>query len=212
MIVLDTTNPAGHVDGCLDDAQFRWLEERLAEVSATRLVVLASHHGLSTLTNDFGSGDDRGPLHLADEVEAMLHRFPHVVLWLSGHTHVNRITRRSGPTPLSGFWEVSTASISEWPVQFRCVELRLARLPEGEDGDCPGGLVTICTTMVDTGAPAAPDGSPSIDDLASLHREIAANDAGSVGGLFAEGTPEDRNQDLLVLVPADVEEAVRTAL
>lgn len=207
MIVLDTTNIAGHVDGCVDQQQFEWLEEQLIEVHTSylsetgetvsgggddRLVVIASHHGLSTMTNDYGAdseaGEDRrGNLYLADEVEKLLHRFANVALWLSGHTHVNKITARPGES--GGFWEVSTGSIAEWPVQFRGIEISAGP-----------SAVRLRTTMVDSQAPATPDGSLSLEDLASLHREIAANDEGSVGGLYAEGTVADRNQDLLVSV------------
>ncbi|MGO1908746.1 MAG: TIGR03767 family metallophosphoesterase [Brevibacterium linens] len=211
LIVLDTTNIAGHVDGCLDDDQFSWLEARLVEVHSSylsadgrseaggeedRVVVIASHHGLSTMTNAYGEdsgggSDQRGKLHLAAEVESLLHRFGNVALWLSGHTHVNRITPRPGQ--LGGFWEVSTGSIAEWPVQFRGIEIFAAT-----------GHLRLRTTMVDSPAPAAPDATLGLADLASLHREIGANDAGSVGGLYAEGTPADRNQDLLVAVSPEL--------
>lgn len=207
MIVLDTTNIAGHVDGCVDQRQFEWLEEKLVEVHTSylsesgeavsgggddRLVVIASHHGLSTMTNGFGAGsgageDRRGKLYLADEVEKLLHRFANVALWLSGHTHVNKITPRPGEG--GGFWEASTGSIAEWPVQFRGIEISAGP-----------SMVRLRTTMVDSQAPATPDGTLSLEDLASLHREIAANDEGSVGGLYAEGAVADRNQDLLVSV------------
>lgn len=220
LIVLDTTNIAGHVDGCIDEAQWTWLQERLIEVHGSyrdasgtvrtgggdhRVVVLASHHGLSTMTNAYGEHDGAGPgergrLHLADDVRELLHRFPNVALWLSGHTHVNRVT----PRPCAawedgGFWEVSTGSIAEWPVQFRGVEL----LVQEE-------ALRIRTTMVDSQVPLTPDGSLSLEDLASLHREIGANDDGSVGGLEAQGTAADRNQDLLVPVSAGVLAALST--
>lgn len=211
MIVLDTTNIAGHVDGCVDQRQFEWLEEQLVEVHTSyrsesgellrggeddRLVVIASHHGLSTMTNDYGGNsaigeDRRGKLHLADELEGLLHRFGNVALWLSGHTHVNKITPRRGAG--GGFWEISTGSIAEWPVQFRGIEISAGP-----------SVVRLRTTMVDSQAPATPNGSLSLQDLASLHREIGANDAGSVGGLFAEGTVADRNQDLLVSVSSEL--------
>lgn len=211
VIVLDTTNLSGHVDGCIDDRQFAWLEDRLIETHSKyltrddslesgggddRIVVLASHHGLSTMTNDYGEFAEehiapRGKLHLASDVEAMLHRFSNVALWLSGHTHINKITPRPGSQ--GGFWEVSTGSIAEWPVQFRSIDI----LTQDQ-------MVCIRTTMVDSQVPAQPDGTLDIADLASLHREIGANDAGSVGGLHAEGTPTDRNQELLVNVSAEL--------
>ncbi|WP_193071822.1 metallophosphoesterase [Brevibacterium sp. FME37] len=211
IIVLDTTNLAGHVDGCVDAQQFEWLEQRLIEVHShfvsdngstvrgggdDRVVVISSHHGLSTMTNNYGeflaeeSGQGR-TLHLAADVEALLHRFGNVALWLSGHTHINRITPRPGS--LGGFWEISTGSIAEWPVQFRGIEI----LAEEKN-------LHLRTTMVDLQAPAAPDGSLDLRDLASLHREIGANDAGSVGGLNAEGARCDRNQDLIVPVSSEL--------
>lgn len=205
VIGLDTTNPAGHVDGCIDEKQYRWLEDRLQEVHSAyrgangrdvetgnedRLVVLCSHHGLSTLTN--GTPQREGQqLFLAPEVESLLHRYPNVVLWLSGHTHVNRIT----PRPRAGgggFWEVSTSSVAEWPVQLRTVQFTLVE----------NAGVRIRTTMVDSVVPVTPTGGTSLEDLASLHREAAANDPGSVGGLNAQGAASDRNVDLLVPLSA----------
>ena len=120
LIALDTTCLAGGAAGCLDRDQAAWLEDRLAEVHAdydaadgsqvrtgneNRLVVLFSHHGIDTLTNTGAghAGPDTGPLLGATEILAQLHRFPNVVLWLNGHTHLNavrggftRTTRRGG--------------------------------------------------------------------------------------------------------------------
>lgn len=197
LITLDTTNPAGHVDGSVDEEQFRWLEERLQEVNSSyitqsgqmvgteaddRLVVICSHHGLSTMTNATGASGGR---HLADDVEALLQRFPNVILWLSGHTHVNRITAR--PRDTGGFWEVATSSIAEWPVQVRTIAV-----------DLFGDVARIRTTMIDPDIPDRADGGTGLTALAALHREVAANDPGSVGGLHAEGSVADRNTDLLV--------------
>lgn len=205
---LDTTNPHGHVDGRVDLAQMAWLEESLREVHSTfidetgevvrqsvpdRLVVLASHHGLSTMVNS--TGDDS--VALAPQVEALLHRFGNVVLWLSGHTHVNRVTPRPGQN--GGFWEVSTSSLAEWPVQVRLVELELA---EAE--------ARVVLTMVDSAVPVSPTAGLELADLASLHREVAANDEGSVGGLFAEGVREDRN--VVLSIPMEPEAVARIRL
>ncbi|MDN4610138.1 TIGR03767 family metallophosphoesterase [Arthrobacter burdickii] len=205
VISLDTTNPAGNVDGCVNEKQYRWLEDRLQEVHSTylagdgtevstgnedRLVMICSHHGLSTMTNDTPHPDGEH-LYLAPDVERLLHRFPNVVLWLSGHTHVNRITPRPR-TGGGGFWEVSTSSVAEWPVQLRTVHFTVVK----------NAGVRIRTTMIDSAVPVTPTGGTDLHDLASLHREAAANDAGSVGGLEAEGKPADRNADLLVPLPS----------
>lgn len=204
MICLDTTNPAGYADGCIDDRQFRWLEERLREVhsrasgmptgNTDRLVILFSHHGLSTLVNDTRDDANSGIVHLADEVEGMLHTFPNVVLWLSGHTHVNKVTPRPSSAvkvgDVGGFWEISTSSIAEWPVQARLLEVR-----------CDSRFVRVRSTMIDSAIPVVPDEDNRLTQLASLHREIAANDPDGVGGPDAEGTAGDRNVELLVPLP-----------
>ncbi|MFT4216435.1 MAG: metallophosphoesterase [Micropruina sp.] len=197
LISLDTTNPYGDVNGCVDDVQFGWLADRLAEVGADsddpRLVVLMSHHGLDTMDN--ATGPDDAGLHLADDVRALLHQHPHVVLWLSGHVHVNRVAPRPAPSG-GGFWEVITSAIAEWPVQLRHIALQIAD---------PGAMIT--STMIDSLAPA--DWDLSVAGLAGLHREVAANDPGSVGGIHAEGTPGDRNVVLRVPLPADLVRVLR---
>lgn len=199
LISLDTTNPAGDVNGCLDDVQFGWLRDRLVEVAAggadPRLVVLLSHHGLDTMDNATGAGADGSGLRLAADVRALLHQHPQVVLWLSGHVHVNRVVPRPGPAG-GGFWEVITSAIAEWPVQLRHVALGLTD---------HGAMIT--TTMIDSLAPTGWD--LSVAGLAGLHREVAANDPGSVGGIHAEGTPADRNVVLGVPLPAELVRALR---
>jgi metallophosphoesterase (TIGR03767 family) len=188
-VVLDTTNPGGHADGSVGARQLAWLDERLREAT-DRMVVIVSHHGLSTMTNDAPPPEEDAartdlPRHLADDVAAVLHRHGNVVLWISGHTHVNRVTPRPGDS--GGFWEVSTSSVAEWPVQARLVEL----------GVDPDGRPVIRTTCVDSAAPADPEKAEGLWRLATIHREAAANEPGSVGGPEAHGTPTDRNVILL---------------
>ena len=93
-----------------------------------------------------------------------------MVLWLNGHTHTNAIRPRPDPDqPGRGFWEVTTCAVVDWPCQTRLVELAER-----------GGQLSITCTMVDHDTPLAPrvpTAEPlfSVDDLASLHRELAAN-------------------------------------
>jgi metallophosphoesterase (TIGR03767 family) len=212
-IALDTNCLAGGADGCLDRQQARWLEDRLAEVHSgyrgaageeirtgqdDRLVILFSHHGVDTLTNTRGwhPGPDGEPLTGAAELVALLHRFPNVVLWLNGHTHTNAVRPRPDPDqPGRGFWEVTTCAVVDWPCQTRLVELADS-----------GGRLSITCTMVDHDTPLAPPelaGQPlaSVDDLASLHRELAANIP--FGGTHPgrTGTAADRNVELLISAP-----------
>jgi metallophosphoesterase (TIGR03767 family) len=210
VILLDTTNLDGHHEGSIGARQLRWLEERLAEAhsrhldaagrwvttgASDRLVVLASHHGLATMINERrdpeGLEDDH-PRITAGAVEGLLHRFPNVVLWLNGHRHLNDVEPRPDPAGLTGgFWEVSTAAIADWPCQARVVELV---------ADGGGGLTVLCT-MLDADVPVDPDEATGVARLASLHRELAANNpySGMVWGL--DGSPADRNVALSLRAP-----------
>jgi metallophosphoesterase (TIGR03767 family) len=206
LIALDTNCLAGGAAGCLDRDQAAWLEERLAEVHSDyeaadgrqlrtgnedRLVVLFSHHGIDALTNTGHAGLDTGPLLGAREILALLHRFPNIVLWLNGHTHLNAVRARyhSG-NPLRGFWEVTTCAVIDWPCQTRLVEF-VDR----------GSHLSIVCTMVDHGAPVAATSLETRAGLASLHRELAANVPFRGAGSGAAGTPADRNVELRVIPP-----------
>lgn len=210
VVLLDTTNMDGYFQGSIGARQLRWLEERLVEVhsahydhtgravstgAADRLVVLASHHGLSTMVNDRqrpeGSEDDH-PRVLAAELEALLHRFGNVVLWLNGHRHLHDVQPRPDPAHRTGgFWEVSTGSMADWPCQARLVELVTSREDE----------LTILCTMVDAAVPPDPAQATGTERLASLHRELAANDPFAGGGRGLEGRPLDRNAALRLRAP-----------
>jgi metallophosphoesterase (TIGR03767 family) len=204
-VALDTNCLAGGAAGCLDREQARWLENRLHEVHSAyrgpdgttvrtghddRLVILFSHHGTETLNNTFcHSGPDGEPLLRGAELEAMLHRFPNVVLWLNGHTHTNAVRPRRDPAdPAHGYWEVTTCAVVDWPCQTRLVEL----IDHGE-------YLSIVTTMVDHDTPVAATSLQTTDDLAALHRELAANVPWDVSVLA--GAAADRNTELRVRPP-----------
>jgi metallophosphoesterase (TIGR03767 family) len=197
-IALDTNCLAGGSAGCLDRDQARWLEARLAEVHSAyrgpdgnevstgnddRLVVLFSHHGTGTLDNARG-GHALG----AADLLALIHRFGNVVLWLNGHTHTNTVRPHRSRSGRGGFWEVTTCAVVDWPCQTRVVEIL-------DHGD----FLSIVTTMVDHDTPAAPAALETTDDLAALHRELAANVPWDVSALA--GAPGDRNAELRLIPP-----------
>jgi metallophosphoesterase (TIGR03767 family) len=205
-IALDTNCLAGGAAGCLDRDQARWLEARLGEVHSAyrgadgneiqtghddRLVILFSHHGSGTLDNSRGthSGPGGEPALSAADLVALLYRFPNVVLWLNGHTHTNAILAHRDPAdPARGFWEVTTCAVADWPCQTRVVEL----VDHGE-------YLSIVTTMVDHDTPLGPVSLETSDDLAALHRELAANVPWAVSVMA--GTASDRNTELRVIPP-----------
>jgi hypothetical protein len=204
LVALDTTCPAGAADGSIDADQLTWLERELIAVHSTyrradgsvaatpnedRLVVLFSHHGLDTLTNPRGAANGRR------DVEALLHRFPNVVLWLTGHTHTNAVTPRPSPDPDrpgGGFWEVTTCAVMDWPGQARLVELL-------DTGD---GMLRVACTMVDHDSPVVPHRNPRTGPhLAGLHRELAANVPFAGLGSPLSGARADRNVVLALPAP-----------
>ena len=207
LVTLDTVNPGGFFMGSIGLTQLGWLEERLIEAHSRyytpdgslvqtgfddRLVVICSHHGLDSLTNLLAVREDDFPRRFAPEVESLLHRFPNVILWISGHTHRNQIQPRPDPAGrTTGFWDVTTSSIVEWPSQVRLVEL----VSNGN------GTLSVLCTMVDHEAAPDPRNCSDIERLASIHRELAANDpyAGIDGG--KQGTPDDRNVELVIPSP-----------
>jgi metallophosphoesterase (TIGR03767 family) len=197
-LVLDTVNPGGLSDGSLDRQQFNWLRAQLA-TAGRRLVVLFSHHTIATMTNPSLAPAETGPRVLGDEVRALLLAHPQVVLWVNGHTHVNKVTphaRPPGGRP-GGFWELNTASHIDWPQQSRLVEM----------ADNRDGTLSIFGTILDFAAPAAdPRALGTPVRLAALSRELAANDWQERTGHSAtvdgrRGGLRDRNVELIVPDP-----------
>jgi len=216
IVILDTTNPGGHYQGSVGAFQMAWLEERLAEVHSRYytagdttvqtgnddcLVVVCSHHNLPSLALPpeyltAGEGEDADlPRSLGPDVESLLHRFPNVILWINGHIHRNRVRPRPRPRGRSaGFWEVTTSSLIDWPCQARRIEIV---------SNCDGTLSLFCT-MVDHDTPLDPRSAWDMERLASLHRELAANDphAGYHGSF--RGGPGDRTVELVLPAPFDL--------
>jgi metallophosphoesterase (TIGR03767 family) len=219
-ICLDTINHLGYADGSLGEGQLRWLEQQLVAVHgryrdaagttvatghADRLVVLFSHHNLFTidtlLPDPFAPAEAR---HGFEVLRKLLRRFPNVVAWVNGHSHVNRITPVPDPTGQSGgFWEISTAAHIDWPEQARLVEIV---------DNCDGTL-SIFGTLIEHAAPASVDvtdpGAATVTELASLSRELSANEPQASPA--ALGAPTDRNVELVIRSPFTVCAAPGTA-
>ena len=57
---------------------------------------------------------------------ATLNNYPNLILWISGHRHVNQVTAKPSPDPTHpelGFWEVETSSLRDFPQMFRTFDL-----------------------------------------------------------------------------------------
>ena len=218
MIALDTVAEGDMLDsdGNIDDPQFRWLRRELAAAAGRgELVIVFGHHPIRTLTNrhpDESAGDcatraltgpgcdldprRSRPLRLGGDLHALLLAHPHVIAYVAGHTHDNRVTAFPRPGG-GGFWGIETASEIDWPIQSRLLEVM----------DNRDGTLSIFGTLVDHGAPLAtprPGTAASRFDpatLAALARELSFNDPQAGGGSGAEGRPRDRNVELLAPDP-----------
>ncbi|MGZ4143451.1 MAG: TIGR03767 family metallophosphoesterase [Actinomycetota bacterium] len=188
MIALDTLNPGGYEGGSIGQKQLDWLIARLTEVHSRyldangnwvsthnrdRLVILFSHHGLRSLDNPLATPspdvqDDVDtsdlPRKVADEIAAAVQRFPNVIAWVNGHTHNNVITPRPGPA--GGFWDIGTAAHVDWNTQSRLLEIV----------DNADGTLSIFCTMFDHAGPAVPGSARDAVGIATIARELSAND------------------------------------
>ncbi len=227
-ISVDTISEAGVIgpsaDGNVDDPQFKWLEGELAEATAAdELVVLFSHHAIPSLTADVpdelappctgpdSHGHDANPgcdidprssspIHLGADLEQLLFKYPHVVAWVAGHSHVNSVEPHANPGG-GGFWSIRVAAEADWPQQSRLVEFF-------DNGD---GTLSIFGTILDhASAVTAPApgaaGAFSPEQLASVGRTVSYNDTQSGGracdgGPCGEGESDARNVELLVADP-----------
>jgi metallophosphoesterase (TIGR03767 family) len=209
-ISLDTVNHGGYADGSIGEAQMAWLEARLIEASgryhdaggtevrtghADQLVILFSHHNKSTLANPIPDPTAPTEQRLTfTELHALLLRFPNVIAWINGHTHVNRVNPVPDPSGYTGgFWEITTAAHVDYPEHARLVELV----------DNHDGTLSLFTTIVEHAAPAAADPLDlSVLGLASISRELSANDP-QVDPVSKLGVPTDLNVELVVRAPFD---------
>jgi len=226
-ISLDTASEGGKVlassEGNLDDPQFQWFESQLKQATAdNEIVVVFSHHAVESLNADVPDedapscdgvdpatfpgcdGDPRPstPIHLEDDVVALMHKYPNAVAWVAGHSHVNKVTPFPTADGNGGFWSIRTSALADWPKQNRLVQIF-------DDRD---GNLSIFGTVIDqaAGVSAPPSGTDaanmSDDDLASLSRAIGYNEnqsgADACGSAkCGEGRPEDRNVELVIKDP-----------
>jgi 3',5'-cyclic AMP phosphodiesterase CpdA len=142
VIALDLTRRDAGADGLVTESTLAFLAEALG-AAGERHVLVACHQPL-----DAGVG--------GDVVLALLDSDPRVVAVVAGHTHRNAIEPRRGAA--GGYWLVTTASIVDFPQQWRA--LRLVATSRGG--------VALETWLVDH------SGRPNDeDDLAGIARDLA---------------------------------------
>jgi metallophosphoesterase (TIGR03767 family) len=210
-ISMDT---GGYYAGSVGEHQMAWLEETLAgahsgyfgadggEVTTgndDQLVIVFSHFNHRSMDSVIvhpERPDERRAL--GDEVVALFHRFPNVIAWVNGHHHVNEVQPKPDPSGRGGgFWDINTASHIDHPQHARLIEV--------VDND--DGTISIFCTMIDHAAPVAADyDDRSMLGLASISRELAANDP-QANGVARLGTEQDLNVELVIAAPFDLRAA-----
>ncbi|WP_223916455.1 TIGR03767 family metallophosphoesterase [Arthrobacter sp. NicSoilC12] len=206
-IMLNTASPDGTIRAVLDASQAEWLEDQLRRVSQSyysakgkltksdakdRLVMLFSHHPLSSFEKgEPSSASGAQPLNRPAVLE-LISRFPNVVAWMNGHIHRHRVTPHKPKYETGGFWEITTASLIDYPQQSRIIELL-------DNGD---GTLSIAATLVDHSSPESVihEGPQTAPSLAALSLELSGNRPGIDRGRML-GRDIDQNVDLIVLKP-----------
>lgn len=192
---LDTCNQIAGPDGAVPQDQFDWLEQQLQQAQADRkLAMIFSHHNSATLENDAALpfGSSQRLIH-AEEFIAMLLKYPVAIAWVNGHTHINTIIAHPRSDGSGGLWEITTASCIDYPQQQQCIEVV----------DNRDGTISLFTTTLDHASPAEWNGDFTPTGLASLSRQLAANDW-VANPTMRQGSPLDRNCELLMPAPFDM--------
>jgi hypothetical protein len=164
VIVLDdtmkTADSTQFARACLDRRRLDWLVAELEEGQRNdQLMVIAAHIPVNpqqTLVEGSGNYPLFAPPSLVTDQQVLdiLHAYPNFLLWMSGHRHINVVSAQPfnvndpGDQPERNFWEVETASLRDFPQQFRIFDLH-------RNAD---NTISIIVTNVD---PAVSPGSPA---------------------------------------------------
>ncbi len=172
VIVLDDTqsekdgDTSIHGRGFLDQERWDWLQAELAAGDAAeQLMIIACHVPIGVMPY----ARDNSSNHYADtymdwyekaapatmdnavtlaDLIAELHSHPNLLMWMSGHRHLNVVKAFIGDTPEQGFWQVETSSLHDYPQNLRLFEMYL-------NSDY---TISIHVTNVD---PAVKEGTPA---------------------------------------------------
>jgi metallophosphoesterase (TIGR03768 family) len=149
IIVLDNTQREDdgshdiHGHGFLDPLRWKWLKKELKEgQKKNQLMVIAAHipicvagigtelewwAGGKTEKNPFGDPTTKTQNGCSiSELVEVLRDTPNLLMWIAGHRHFNTVKAIKSDDvnkPERGFWQVETASLRDFPQQFRNFEI-----------------------------------------------------------------------------------------
>ncbi len=223
-VVLDTiTDECGSLfcsEGSVDDTQFAWLRQQIAQAEELgQYVLVFSHHTLRTTRFPTADGteepqhdgerfDRKGgrPVGVSPEetLEELYCRNENVLGHIAGHEHENYVERHDcadddPPPPRCVEPGVTCPNPHFWQISTAAhIDYpQQARMIELVDVD---GEMSFVLTILDHDGPPDPGaggGTPSVLKLGAIAREIAYNDY--QGSRAARGGRQDRN----VILPTD---------
>jgi metallophosphoesterase (TIGR03768 family) len=216
VIVLDDTNKKNEAytsasfvgSGALDQTRLDWLKGELQEgQDEGKLMIVAAHipiRAQTGLTDDtpyyaFYDHDLEDSLLAATDSEPnpglTLHAYPNLILWISGHRHLNTVTAQPDPDgiPEQSFWEVETASLRDFPQQFRTFDIR-----RNTDN-----TISILITNVD---PAVAKRSPAAKSRG--YAIGAARIFGATPDILADTTSHAYNAELVKQLTPEMQEKI----
>lgn len=135
IIMLDDTTVEGstigdiwaHGRGSLDEERFAWLKAELQKGQEEDvLMIIGAHIPIVTMEEGAPSGWSLTSEVSENELITELQKYPNLLMWVAGHNHRNTIAAVPSPDPAHpeyGFWVVETASLRDFPQEFRTFEI-----------------------------------------------------------------------------------------
>lgn len=194
IVALDSNAHSGGSDGLVFADVFEKQIRPMLEASkaAGHYAIVVAHHPTSGIGD---GGDAFGTSQVGTMTPAQfrteLSKYPNVLFYLAGHSHVNRITRYPAKTNdvVRPFFEVQTASLADWPSQMRLLEII----------DADNGYIAARLTAFD--APGQMDGLVTNDLAHEALRLMTLDRASGWNPVAGEGLLTDRNMMLWLKKP-----------
>lgn len=145
VIVLDDTADQEHkfanamnaAYGYMDATRYNWFSKELAKAKNDKMLVIVAVHiplGVGIWVSDSEISDTK--------LITLIQKYSNVAMVTAGHRHMNTVTAFASPNkskPEYGFWQVETASLRDFPQQYRIYDIEL----------CDDNMIAIKTTNVD---------------------------------------------------------------
>lgn len=220
IIVLDDTckgpGQPNYAAGSIDQTRLDWLKNELqAGQDNNQLMIIAAHipfRPYRNLVTDPAQVESSPPFMslfipkpypgatsvVSDtSLLAILQNYPNLIMWMSGHRHMNTITPQIHPTdPTRSFWEVETSSLRDFPQQFRT--FRICRNSDN--------TISIIVTNID---PAVAAKSPATTSRGSAI--ATARIFGATPAIIADATSHAVNAELVVQLSPEMQAVIAGA-